>query len=114
MTSRDGWFARLTTLFGEGARDETWHDLGEGISESDRFLIEALPFERITTHGNRAMAEWTRLRREGRFYPVIVGGDEELMRLTEQWGRDDVPPEEILAKAGTLHHPDSLFALREA
>jgi hypothetical protein len=114
--SRDGsWFARLIALFGEGATDETWHDLDIGaISESDRFLLDTLPFERITTSGNRAMAAWQQLRREGRFYPVIVGDDQELMRVTEQWGRDDVPPEQILARAAKLSHPDSLFALREA
>lgn len=115
MVGGRSWFARLLRLFGHGVPEETWHgmDSEAGISESDRFLLDAFPFERITTDRNNAMAEWQRIRREGRFWPVIVGGDQELMRVVEQWGMDDVPPERILADAAKLHHPETLVAFRE-
>ena len=116
MSHAKGWFARLLALFGPVAPDESWRDLnaGGGISESDHFLLEAFPFERIVVNGNEAMTEWSRLRREGHCWPVIAGDDQELIRLAEQWSLDDISAEEILAKAAELRHPERLIAMRKA
>ncbi|HEX5183361.1 MAG TPA: DUF4253 domain-containing protein [Allosphingosinicella sp.] len=116
MSRKNGWLARVTALFGHGVPEETWNEMdpGAGISESDRFLLDAFPFKWITTDGNRAMAEWLRLRCEGRFWPVIVGGDQELMQIAEQWGLGDHTAEQILAAAAELRHPETLRAYHEA
>ena len=109
------WLKRLLSVFGSGQESSTWHDRlpEEGVSPSDRFLIEALPFERPAVAGKDALAEWTRRRKTGGMYPVIVGDEEALIRLAEQWGMEDRSPAEILAAAGSLAHPGSIFDLRK-
>lgn len=110
------WLSHLLSIFGADKPKSTWHDRlpEEGLSDSDRFLIDALPYERVETTGNEAMAVWARLRDEGKFYPIIVGCEENLIRLVEQWGLDDRSPQDILSAAEQLDHPNSLFALRES
>ena len=68
-----------------------------------------LPWPLITTTGENALAEWERLRREGRGWPVVVGNDDALALLAEVHGAStgDAPqvpqvphtPEAILAEA---------------
>lgn len=89
--------------------------------------LAALPFERIETTGREALATWERLRADGRGWPVIIGSDEELDRIAEQYGiaveEHDVPgvpspappamtPAAILARAAKLSHPASLRTMR--
>lgn len=108
------WMDRMLAIFGSEVEGETWHDRGpgEGISESDWYLVDALPFERIEVPGDEAFATWTRLRREGPAYPVIVGDEEHLIRVAEQWGRDQRSTEEIIEASAALSHPEHLAACR--
>ncbi len=52
-------------------------------------LLAALPYERITVEGTQALAEWTRLKSAGRGWPVIVGDDEALTAIADQFSIDD-------------------------
>lgn len=69
-----------------------------------------LPYPHVTVPGASALAEWERLRAEGRGWPVIVGDDEQLEAIAEQFSLEDEPitPAEILAEAETLSFPESL------
>lgn len=116
-SSGKGWLARTLALFASGKPEpETWHDRlpEEGLSEADELMVETLPFERLTVSGNEAMDAWTRHREQGRAYPVIVGDDESLARVAENWSFDDRSPEEIIGLADGLVHPAGLVAHRQA
>lgn len=84
-------------------------------------MMAALKYERITVSGNQALAEWERLRAAGRGWPVVIGSDEDLERIADQFSMGDpsvagvaMPeiesrsPEEILAKAAAIKFPDDL------
>lgn len=104
------WLHHLLATFGSDAEAVTWRDRGpgEGISDGDWYLVDSLPFERIDVPGHMALAEWRRLRREQADYPVIVGTDENLIRVAEQWVREGPTVAEILAAADGLDYPDCL------
>jgi Domain of unknown function (DUF4253) len=83
--------------------------------------LAALTFERVTVHGSEAMAEWERLKRAGRGWPVIIGSDDDLDRIAEQFSADDpavsgiaMPgkelrsPADILTAAAKLNFPIDL------
>lgn len=93
--------------------------------------LAAFPYPRITVPGAVALAEWERLRREGKGWPVIVGDDEALDAIAEQFSIDDPavfpfpagaefvpePPRstaEILDAAAKLKGPEALRGLRDA
>lgn len=61
-------------------------------------MMAALPYEQTTVKGGLAFAEWKRLKTLGKGWPVIVGDDEALNRLAEQYSIDDptVSPSPIL------------------
>ncbi len=83
-------------------------------------MMAALSFERITVRGADALAEWERLRRAGRGWPLVVGNDEDLERIAEQFSIDDPQvsgtpagrplrsPEDILAASAGLSMPADL------
>lgn len=84
-------------------------------------MMAGLPYERVTVAGAAALEEWERLRSAGRGMPVIVGGDEELERIAEQYTLDDPavfgshayqqplrPAAQILEAAAGLAFPASL------
>jgi hypothetical protein len=84
-------------------------------------MMAALKYERITVSGNQALAEWERLRAAGRGWPVVIGSDEDLERIADQFSMGDpsvagvvMPgielrsPEEILAKAAAIKFPGDL------
>lgn len=94
-------------------------------------MMAALPFERVTVPGQLALAEYDRLQTASRGLPVVVGGDEDLERLAEQFSIGDTAvfgsavaglearqPDEILALADTIAFPDGsrdwVDALRHA
>lgn len=83
-------------------------------------LWTRFPYERVETTGARALAEWTRLRTAGRGWPVVVGSDEDFLRIAEAvvgFPGDPSPsrtPQEILVAASMLQHPEALRSLREA
>ena len=84
-------------------------------------MMAALKYERITVPGDQALAEWERLKAAGRGWPVVLGGDEDLERIADQFSMADptvsgatIPgmqlrrPEDILAKAAAIKFPDDL------
>lgn len=80
-------------------------------------LWQRFPYERIETSGAGALAEWTRLKSAGRGVPIIVGPDDEFLRIAEGVvgfvGDTSRPsPQEILAAAAILQHPESLNEMR--
>lgn len=79
--------------------------------------IASLPFERIEVPGQEALAVWGRLKREGRGWPVVVGGDDDLAFVADLWTNGNRrSPSEILAAAAPLQHPQGLrdFKAKEA
>lgn len=74
--------------------------------------IAAIPYRRVETTGREALNTWERLKSSGEGWPIIVGGDDDLAQIAEQWTIETgVRPEDILARADGLRHPDSLRAL---
>lgn len=74
--------------------------------------IAAIPYRRVETTGREALNIWERLKSSGEGWPIIVGGDEDLAQIAEQWTIETgVRPEDILARADGLRHPDSLRTL---
>ncbi|MEM8697217.1 MAG: DUF4253 domain-containing protein [Pseudomonadota bacterium] len=113
-SSSNSWFSRLMKIFGGGAEPENWHQRlpEEGLSESDRFLTEHLPFERVSVAGWAAPERWEKIRRNEAVYPIIVGPDEELIRIAEHFSLMSESVEEILERAAKLQHPASMHELR--
>lgn len=83
--------------------------------------VAALGYERVTVPGSEALAEWEKLKRSGRGWPVIVGGDEDVARIAEQFSLDEPAgsgaagshrgrrsPQEILAAAAKVTFPADL------
>lgn len=52
-------------------------------------MMTVLPYERTTVNGGLAFAEWQRLNALGNWWPVIIGDDEALDRVAEQYSVDD-------------------------
>lgn len=52
-------------------------------------MMAAFPYERIKVPGAHIAAEWNRLNKLGRGWPVVVGNDDDLERLAEQYGIND-------------------------
>lgn len=74
--------------------------------------IASIPYRRVETTGAEALKTWERLKSAGDGWPIIVGGDDDLARIAEQWTIEaGVRPEDILARADALRHPDALRAL---
>lgn len=83
-------------------------------------MMAALPYERITVPGTQALAGWERLKASGRGWPVVIGGDEALERIADQFSIDDPelfggpmapgprPIAEIVQAAANLHFPADL------
>ncbi|WP_447725554.1 DUF4253 domain-containing protein [Sphingomonas koreensis] len=84
-------------------------------------MIAALTYERVTVPGEHALAEWERLKDAGRGWPVVIGGDEDLERIADQFSMGDpvvagVPhpeisvrsPAQILAAASNIRFPVDL------
>jgi hypothetical protein len=84
-------------------------------------MMAALTYERITVPGAHALTEWEKLKASGRGWPVIIGGDNDLERIADQFTMADpsvsgvaIPgfemrsPKEILAAAANLTFPTDL------
>ena len=63
-------------------------------------MMAALSYERVTVPGAQAISEWENLRRSGRGWPVVVGGDEDLERIADQFSME----EEAIAALGSSGH----------
>lgn len=75
------------------------------------------PFEIVRAPGRDALATWERLRREGRGWPLVLGGAEDFQRHSEnlEFMRErgfDLAAE--LAKASSLRFPEDMRARRVA
>jgi Domain of unknown function (DUF4253) len=75
-------------------------------------------FQYLTTQcsGIDALNEWSRLRARGKlegFYPVIIGDDDDLERLSESMELHDDNPALIIAAANELGGSSALQSIRE-
>lgn len=77
-----------------------------------------LPFELVTVPGKDALTAWERLRRERSEMPVVVGTDDDVIRLAEPFDPADPTPkeplDEVIGAAGRIKIPEDLFVRREA
>jgi hypothetical protein len=88
-------------------------------------MLAAIPYRRLTVPGADALAEWERLRASGQGWPVVIGDDDALELIAEQFSLDDpavfpqpqghasTPPRtpaDIIAAADTVRLPDALKA----
>jgi hypothetical protein len=84
-------------------------------------MMAALTYERVTVPGEHALAEWERLTGTGRGWPVVIGGDQDLDRIAEQFSLDDPvvagarfpgmrlrSPAHILAASDRIRFPQDL------
>jgi hypothetical protein len=84
-------------------------------------MMAALKYERVTVPGIDALMEWEKLRSAGRGWPVIIGGDDDLERIADQFTMADpdvsgvsIPgmelrsSKDILAAAADLDFPNDL------
>jgi hypothetical protein len=83
-------------------------------------LRRDFPYEVVEVSGARAWQEWSRLRDLGRGWPIILGGEEDFLRVAEGvvgFVGDPVgvrQVDDILAAASRLEHPASLLqSIRE-
>jgi hypothetical protein len=58
------------------------------MAAARRKLRDALPYPVVTVPGREALATWERIRAEGKGWPVIVGDDEGLDDLCDQFSMD--------------------------
>lgn len=78
-------------------------------------LRRDFPYEVVEVAGARAWEEWVRLRERGNGWPIIVGGEEDFLRVAEGvvgYVGDPHPQrsiEDILAAASRLEHPAALL-----
>lgn len=72
-----------------------------------RFEPTASPYPIVTVHGRDATATWERLRGEGKGTPVVVGDDEQAIRVFEAFDYDQRTPQEIVAAALSVRFPDA-------
>jgi hypothetical protein len=52
-------------------------------------MMAALTYEHVTVAGEHALAEWERLKGAGRGWPVVIGSDEDLERIADQFSMGD-------------------------
>lgn len=84
-------------------------------------MMAALRYERVTVPGDQALAEWERLRRSGRGWPIVIGGDDDLERIADQFSMEEAAiaavglpahgprsPAQILADASGIQFPRDL------
>lgn len=73
-------------------------------------VVSTLKLELFHCKGAEALAEWTRLKGEGKGWPIIVGSDKNLARLVETIDgfASSIIPEDLLLAADTTDFPDEL------
>ncbi len=81
-------------------------------------MLAALPYRRIEVSGERALEEWRRLRAEGQGWPVIVGDDEQLDAIAEQFSIDQLEGSSlssgVASRSGDARLPSPTAILEEA
>ncbi len=73
-------------------------------------------YEVLTVPGREALQEWERIRDEGEFTPIILGGAEDLARVAEAADPENTFGMQyaVLQYGWGLKHPDGLAAMRDA
>ncbi|WP_298331866.1 DUF4253 domain-containing protein [Asticcacaulis sp.] len=82
-------------------------------------VMAAFPYEIVSVPGDKALENWTKLKAAGRGYPVVLGGDEDLMNIagrlvadrggnTEAMPESAQTPSQILESAKAIHFPEVL------
>jgi len=118
-----GLFAAARSIAGEQAVKDLSHLTPEQRARYEAMhkrMMAALTYERVTVSGKDALAEWERLKASGRGWPVVIGSDEDLERIADQFTTDDPtifggvpgstprPPAQILAAAEAIRFPADL------
>lgn len=105
---------------GMGKFDHLSPDHRVAVEAAYARMMKAFAFERVTVAGDRALVEWERLKRAGRGWPVVIGGDEQLERLADQFSFEDSmaagatglggrqPPDSIIHAADAIRWPGDL------
>jgi len=120
MRRREFLVGAAALVFGEAAMAQDFD-----YAAYQAGLWRRFPYERIETSGARALEEWTRLKSAGRGVPVVVGSDDEFLRIAEGVvGLEGFPgvvgdasrpsTQEILAAATRLQHPEAMNVMRAA
>jgi hypothetical protein len=90
------------------------------IAAAGARTLAALPYKRVQVPGTQALTEWERLRAQVSGWPVVVGDDEALHQIAEQYSiaEESVPgavmnaeaisPQSILKAAATIRFPEDL------
>lgn len=72
--------------------------------------LAALTYERVTVPGEDALAEWERLKVSDRGWPVVVGSDEDLDRLADQFSVDDAAVTQVTVPGASARSPERILA----
>jgi len=105
-----------STLLPAAARAQINLPTAAEIEAMKAEALKALPYPRIETTSAEALTTWERLRGEGKGWPVVVGDDEDLLRIAETFSLEpDRTPAAILAAAKALTYPKTIndFAASE-
>jgi hypothetical protein len=76
-------------------------------------MMAALKYERVTVPGVDALATWERLKSEGRGWPVIIGGDDDLERIADQFTMDDPDVAGVSIPGVELRSPTDILSAAE-
>lgn len=73
-------------------------------------MLAALTYERVTVPGEDSLAEWERLKVSDRGWPVVVGSDEDLDRLADQFSMDDAAVTQVTVPGASARSPERILA----
>ena len=122
MTRRNWITGLLALLTTARAPAQAPDPMEQRMQEARAKLRAAFPYSITTVPGTEALTTWERIRAEGKGWPVIVGGDEGLYAICDQFSIDTPsvlnpdatdrpvqPVEQIIAKSRTIAMPGDLF-----
>ncbi|XUU59471.1 DUF4253 domain-containing protein [Erythrobacter sp. HA6-11] len=84
-----GFLAKLAAIFGLSPSAASAQVTSQAVDQTTERMRTAFPYEIVSVAGEKALVEWERLKTKGKGWPVIVGGDEDLSRVLEQFSIDD-------------------------
>lgn len=110
-----GLIGKLLALLGLTGAAAIVQSDGQAESETLEKLRSTSPFRIVTVPGRNALAEWEKLKGQGEGWPVIIGSDEDLERVLDQFSFD-APDElqsvqDILAASAKISVPATLQEL---
>jgi len=93
----------------------TPEEIKRRTAEARERALASFPFELVETSGEQALATWQSLKTAGRGVPVVLGGEDSLVRLSDAlsagWGGQQSAAA-ILSAADRLRYPDDFMAHR--